>query len=336
MAGRYWGIWTREKLDVLRRYLDAFTTASKRSPEIVYLDLFAGQTENYLRGTLERIEGSARIALQTTDAPFTRLAFCELPHHAKALDARLRADYPRRLFTVYPGDCNDTIHQVLRDLQPYAWAPTFAFIDPNGPHTHWTTLEALARHRTGEHKVELWLLLPVDLFVRTLPVDGQPVTEANAAALTAMFGTDQWRAIYRARLADKLGPSEAREEYVNLMRWRLQHDLGYRWTHPLEMLNERNRPIYHMIFATDHEAGTRIMAHIYNNAAEEFPAMREAVRRRRQEEEREASGILSLFSPDQLEKLTEPPRRGERFYEYVPPWTPYGMDDGSDPPPADR
>lgn len=336
MAGRYWGIWTREKLDVLRRYLDAFTRASKRSPEIVYLDLFAGQTENYLRDTLEHLEGSTRIALQTTDAPFTRLAFCELPHRAKALEARLRADYPDRSFQVYPGDCNASIHQVLHDLKPYAWAPTFAFIDPNGPHTHWTTLEALARHRTGEHKVELWLLLPVALFVRTLPVDGRPVTDNNAAALTAMFGTDQWRAIYRARLAGKLDPSEAREEYVNLMRWRLQNDLGYRSTHPLEVLNESNRPIYHMIFATDHEAGTRIMTHIYNKTAEEHPEMREAVRRRRQEEEREASGVMSLFTPDQLEELTAPRRQGERFYEYVPPWTPYGTDDESDPSPADR
>jgi three-Cys-motif partner protein len=327
MAGRYWGIWTREKLDVLRRYLDAFTTASTRSREIVYLDLFAGQTENYLRGTLERLEGSARIALQTTDPPFTRLAFCELRHHAKALDERLRADYPGRQFQVYPGDCNETVHTVLRDLQPYTWAPTFAFIDPNGPHTHWTTLEALARHRTGEHKVELWLLLPVDLFVRTLPVDGKLVTDANAAALTAMFGMDHWRVVYRARLAGELEPAEARDEYVNLMRWRLQRDLGYRWTHPLEMLNEQNRPIYHMIFATDHEAGTRIMSHIYGSAAEEFPAMREAVRRRRQDEELEAMGIMPLFSADEMEQLAAPPRRGERFYEYVDPWLPYGMQD---------
>src|SRR5258708_5611001 len=195
------------------------------------------------------------------------------------------------------------MNKVLSDLQAYAWAPTFAFIDPNGPHAHWTSLEALARHRTGEHKVELWLLLPVDLFVRTLPVDGTLVTDANAAVLTSMFGTDHWRVIYRARLAGELEPAEAPEEDGNLLRRRLQRDLGYRWTHPLEMLNEQNRPIYHMIFATDHVAGTRIMSHIYSDAAEEFPAMREAVRRRRQDEQREAMGIMPLFSADEMEQL---------------------------------
>lgn len=43
---RYWGFWTRGKLDLLRRYLDAFTTASKGQNEILYLDLFGGQPEN--------------------------------------------------------------------------------------------------------------------------------------------------------------------------------------------------------------------------------------------------------------------------------------------------
>ena len=37
---RYWGFWTRGKLDILRRYLDAFTTASSGQGERIYLDLF--------------------------------------------------------------------------------------------------------------------------------------------------------------------------------------------------------------------------------------------------------------------------------------------------------
>ena len=39
---RYWGFWTRGKLDLLRRYLDAFTTACKSQDEIIYLDSSVG------------------------------------------------------------------------------------------------------------------------------------------------------------------------------------------------------------------------------------------------------------------------------------------------------
>gem|GEM_PF-5897261 len=43
--------------------------------EILYLDLFAGQTENYDRITGDPIVGSARIALEVANLPFSRLRF---------------------------------------------------------------------------------------------------------------------------------------------------------------------------------------------------------------------------------------------------------------------
>jgi hypothetical protein len=107
------------------------------------------------------------------------------------------------------------------------------------------------------------------------------------------------------------------------MRWRLQEVLGYRWTHPLEIFNERGSSIYHMIFATDHEAGDRIMTSLYNRAANEFPAMRQAARQRRARLAEEAAGIQTLFGSE-LDTLYAPVAANERLYEYSPPWEPYG------------
>ncbi|MDE0205517.1 MAG: three-Cys-motif partner protein TcmP [Candidatus Tectomicrobia bacterium] len=40
---RFGGPWTQEKLDILRRYLDAYTTALKNQPfTLTYIDAFAG------------------------------------------------------------------------------------------------------------------------------------------------------------------------------------------------------------------------------------------------------------------------------------------------------
>ena len=139
----------------------------------------------------------------------------------------------------------------------------------------WTTLQALAdfkpRHLT---KIELWLLFPEPMFVRFLRTDGGEVDQNHARSVTDMYGTDRWWEIYEARLRHH-NPRQARAEYVNLMRWRLEERLGYEWTHTLEVHNERDMPIYHLIFATDHEAGNRIMAHLYNRAVKEFPRMRQ-------------------------------------------------------------
>lgn len=306
---RAWGFWTRGKLGILRNYLDAFTTASKSVEERLYLDLFAGEPENVDRITGEAVQGSPWVALSTDDPPFTRLRFFELdePHE---LEAALRAEYPDRDFRVIGGDCNQTIHDVLAELRPLNWVPAFAFIDPNGPDVRWTTLETLAAFKANRrNKVELWMLFPEPMFVRFLRTDGGEVEPDHERRITDMYGTDKWLHIYRARLDGRLAPSEARTEYVNLMRWRLQSVLGYSWTHTLEVHTEQGRPIYHLIFATDHDAGDRIMRHLYGRALDEFPKMRrQAIDQRR--------GALRLFDDEESgEQLEE--------YRYEPPWPPF-------------
>ena len=308
---REWGFWTRGKLQILRNYLNEFTTTAKhKATERLYFDLFAGETENIDRITGEPLQGSPWVALSTDDPPFTRLRFFEL-NHPKELEEQLRADFPDRDFRVFPGDCNEIIHQVLGDLEEVSWAPAFAFIDPDGPDVRWGTLEALAAFKAGrKYKVELWMLFPEPMFVRLLRVDGEDVRPQDVDRISAMFGTDEWRAIYEARVREELEPSQARMEYVNLMRWRLEKLLGYRRTHPFEVRNEQGGPIYHLIFGTDNEAGDRIMSHLYGRALQEFPRMRQQAIDQRK-------GRLRLF--DDSEFGGEPEQ-----YQYEPPWPPYG------------
>ena len=315
-AGRSWGYWTQLKLKVLADYLDAFVRASRGQRERIYLDAFAGEGTGLDRLTGEEFPGSARIALEAQDPGFTRFRFFEKGRRAAELQERLRADYPGRDIAVYQGDCNETIPRALRELEPYRWAPTFAFIDPDGMELSWATLHALATHKTGyrsatsdkpAYKVELWMLFPSAGLMRTLALDEWKVTPADEERATRLFGDVSWRAIYELRLADRLTGADAREEYVNLMRSRLERVLGYRWTHPLELKTTGGIPVYHMIFATDHDAGTRIMEHLYRTAAAEIPAMRKEAADR-------AAGQQTLdlgFEP--------PPGAG---YRYEPPWEP--------------
>lgn len=326
MAGRSWGYWTRGKLDVLRAYLDAFTTATKnRTSERIYLDLFAGEVENHERLTDEHIDGSARVALNIEDPPFSKLRFFELESNAAKLEAELRGEFPGRDIIVYGGDCNERIHDALTALRPYSWAPTFAFVDPNGMQAAWSTLAALADFRRNRStKVEMFILFAAPMFIRVLPVDGSQIRSRDADKLDLLFGSAEWRQIYEARLSGVIGAAEAREQYLNFMRWRLESVLGYEWTHPLEICNTNGSAIYYMIFATDHEAGTRIMSSIYANAAAEFPAMRERARRRRQRAREEDQGLQSLFSD--VAVLEGPVQRGERFYEHFAPEKPWFLE----------
>lgn len=316
-AARSWGFWTEAKLEILRSYLPAFLQASKgRASEFVYLDAFAGQGHGINRLTGEQFPGSARIALDVDVAGgFTKLCYFEQENRAAELEQRLKQDHPGRDIKVYGGDCNQEIATALNELKPVQWAPTFAFLDPDGMELAWGTLELLAAHKVGykrlgsgpEYKVELWLLFPTQGLIRMLALDDAKLLPGHEDGATRLFGTDRWRSIYDRRRTDELTPPEAKEEYVNLMRWRLVHDLGYAKTHPFELKNSTGGTVYHMIFATDNAAGDKIMADIYAAAAKKIPAMEREARDRK-------SGQIALAIGDSaLESAS---------YEHAPPWEP--------------
>lgn len=318
-SGRSWGFWTQAKLEMLASYLSAFATASKGVSERVYLDAFAGEGRGRDRSSGDEFDGSARIALEAgEDAGFTRFRYFEKGAKAAELETQLRADFPGKDIKVYEGDCNEMIPVALRDLADVKWAPTFAFLDPDGMELAWRTLKALADHKRGyrsqsstktEYKVEMWILFPSSGLIRTLALDEGKVSQRDFERATRLFGCEEWKPIYERRLAEEFTGEQAREEYVNLMRWRVEQVLGYKAAHAFEVRNSRG-PLYHMIFATDNDAGTNIMGSIYKRAAERLPEMREEAKDR-------ALGMPRLDLGDSFLA----PGEG---YHYEPPWVPPG------------
>ncbi len=326
-GGRFWGVWSEGKLDVLRRYLEAFGSAAQRAPHRVYLDLFAGQLDNYSRSTSDAIEGSAEIALTVPNPPFTHYVFFERPRRAKVMQRALSKRFPDRNIRVYSGDCNATVFQALSDLASLRRSPSFALIDPDAVDVRWATLQALAAHKAaGSTKVEMWLLFPHAMFTRMLPRDRDRMTIAAVTKMDGLFGSDEWRPIYEARVADRLSPPEAREEYVNLMRWLLEKRLRYRFTLTLAVSTAVERPLYDMIFATDSDAGKRIMSHLHGRAQWVFPLMRQEARWLQHQREVEATGQGFLFSPEDPGAVAWAANQGKGVkFEYDPPWLPIGQ-----------
>jgi three-Cys-motif partner protein len=307
IRARSWGYWTRAKLQILDGYLKGFSRATKKSSDRVYLDAFAGSGRGRDRLTDEEFPGSPRIALDVADPAFMRLRFFEMPGKAQELEAALVAEYPGRDISVVPGDCNETIPQELARLGELR-SPTFAFLDPDGMELAWETLEKIARYKKYKTKIEMWILFPSSGVQRTLRLDRAP-NDADGARATQLFGTDDWRRIHELRRADRLSGADAREGYVNLMRWQLQQGLGYEETHALEIKNLKGNPLYHMILATDHEAGGRIISSLYNSAAREIPKMREEALNHKR-------GTPTLFDASVYGGVQE------QLYEYEAPLTP--------------
>jgi three-Cys-motif partner protein len=317
-----WGWWTSHKLRILGDYLQAFATASKSVDHRIYLDLFAGSPKNVSRETAEPILGSVHRALGAVP-PFTRVCLFEMPDKAQRLQAEIRGAYPGRPgIRVYPGDCNMNISTALADLQEVSYAPTFAFIDQFDAEVQWPTLQRISRFRQGKTKAEMWILFATGFYPRGLNVHGGAMNARYGDEVTAMLGSEEWIPIAEARRRGVLDAASARAEWVNLMRWRLERTLGYRKSYSFTMKNTGGQDLYDMIFVTDHDAGDRIMRHLYDTAARRQPAMRLHALTLRRDKRLSEQGVEPLFpiSPGMVE-----PAAPAQLYQPEPPREPYRL-----------
>lgn len=288
------------KLDALERYLKRLTTASARAPTVLYLDLFAGSVDNVRRDDEARHFAGSTVRALEADPPFTHLRFFEMGSRAQQLRRDLASRFPGdRRYLVVDDDCNTAITQVLDDLRAEGldWSPTFCFVDPDGLDVTWSTLAQIAsfKNARAKTKAELLVLLSHTTIPRLAGWDSaQGLDEALAASVTDFFGTPVWRRIHERRTSG-LSAAEARHLYTTLFRYRLQEVLGYETTLTIEMGNERGAPVYVLVFATDHPAGTRIMSSVLEEARKQSAEYRSEVAQRRSREERDRAGTPNLF-----------------------------------------
>ena len=249
------------------------------------------------------------------------LAFFELPDPARKLESDIVAARPHDTrWTVLAGDCNATLPIALRRLEPYRWAPTFAFLDPRGLQVAWSTIARLAAWRADKKtKVELWILMPEPALARVLGVRGAN-GRRSADRLDQFYGTHDWVAIHQLRRSEQISPEEMRAEFVNLLRWRLENSLGYKTTHALQIVNTAGHPVYTMVFATDSDVGNRIMGHVYDSAATTtIPTMQARAQKTRQRRKEDSLGIVQLPGFEEIDPIV--PQTSSR-YDHVPTWEP--------------
>ncbi|MBN7371091.1 three-Cys-motif partner protein TcmP [Mycobacteroides abscessus] len=322
---REWSYWTRNKLQILADYLPRFNSASQRSEQRIYLDLMAGEPDNVEKHTGEKFDGSPTVALKS-DPGFTTLRFGELGAKADKLSAALAERFPGdNRYRVVKGDCNETIDEVLRELQPLNWAPTFAFLDQQGAEIHWDTIEKLARFRRNKNnwKTELWILMSPAMIARGVRGTNAEEFERQVSLL---YGGDDWLRIKRALHSRAITAGQYRQEMVNLMRYRLETDLGYQFTHRIPMTMSTNKmTIFDMVFATDHYVGDRIMQHLYNQAAQREPEMMRQARAAKEEKEAEKAGVVGLFDTRDL-TVKPDAKLGQVLWQPEPTWDPASRD----------
>ncbi len=283
------GSWTEQKLTTLQSYLVAYRRIFTRNINArwfntIYVDAFAGtgnwentdlselQTSLTLGGDKEAqsyAKGSVRVALEL-DEPFDNYIFIEKNGAFAGELKSVISDYPNLegQTTVKVGDANTQIKQWLKSVD---WSKNRAvvFLDPWGMQVDWETVKML-----GDTKgVDLWYLFPLGQGVNRLLTKTRMPTSGNAAKLTSIFGTDNWKEEFykESNQTDLFGafqPVLKDANFSSISQFivsRLNTIFAGVTQNPLPLRNSKNYPIFLLIFASANEKGSRVALRIANN-----------------------------------------------------------------------
>ena len=272
----YGGPWTIEKLDILEKYLDAYTTALKGQPfKLAYIDAFAGtgyvELDERDQDASSFIRGSAKRALDIKNKPFDMLIFVEKDPDRCAELANLRKEHHGRDIQIENFEAN----RFLKELQPNwnNWRGVL-FLDPFATEVEWSTIETIA----GFNALDTWILFPVSAISRMLPTSKRPdeIDPKWAKRLTRTYGDETWRNLYQVSPQGELfGHIEHEREpgvagLIEIYKGNLHALLGDRLLQQSRTLkNSMNASLFEFLFFAGNPSGTkiakRIAKHILKN-----------------------------------------------------------------------
>ncbi len=274
------GDWTGEKLEILERYLDRYTTALKnRGFQLIYVDAFAGEGtwsprtqsesqdqysmfgyshEDY--GDFEGLrDGSARIALRIKDKPFDKFIFIEKDtERCEKLD-EIKKEFPNCSIEINNTDANTALISFCDNLENYERA--VVFLDPFATQVSWETVAGIAATK----KIDCWILFPLSAIARQMPRDQTP-TDILASNLDRIFGgRSHWQALYQpSQQLSMLGDEPELERPAGSGRiadnYRSRLEKVFEKVAPTRRVfkNSRNSPMFELFFAASNRRGAPI------------------------------------------------------------------------------
>lgn len=270
------GVWAKEKLDALARYLDFYTKVLKNNHwwRTIYFDGFAGGGRAAIRqdqqlseplalfeeerpieaDERELIDGSPRIALSIQN-PFDRYVFVD-PDPARTAELRdLKEEHGDKVVVL---DCTATegVNWLLQQNIKKSSHRGVAFLDPFGAKLDWDSVQKLAE--TGLFEVIINFALDMGI-VRVL-TNSAEMPDAWVARLDHYFGGHEWFDEVYHRPVELFGAGELqkradyRERLLELYRGKLRKAFGH-VSAPRLIRNTRGAPLYYLLWAGPHSKG---------------------------------------------------------------------------------
>lgn len=284
---KFGGPWTQQKLEALKKYLQAYTKIFKNNPKarfysISYVDAFAGT------GTLRRPEpsgfiellpelrkneekfrkGSVRRALEI-DPPFDEYVFIEKNKKKCEELKAIVAEFSSRNVTIINEDANTALLGWCSSLNMKRQRAV-VFLDPFGASVKWQVVAELGRTRA----VDLWVLFPYSAVNRMLVRDRRP-RKSWADRLTSVFGTTEWEDAFYSKtsfrsllestkLIESVHKSADHRAIIDFFVGRLKQEF-VAVSDPFPMHNSNGSLMFLLFFAAANERSAKVGLKIAND-----------------------------------------------------------------------
>ena len=255
---KYGDNWTEEKLKILGKYLDAYTTALKRwNFHLIYVDAFAGPGYVQLNSG-KGINGSPQIAFDIKSKPFDELLFNDLDKRNYSELEKSFGNYKRVKNS--NKDANIFLKNLNRDWKRCRGV---LFVDPFATQFDFATLRKVASYNA----LDTWILFPRGAITQQMPVYKTPdeVDPSWGKNLTRVFGSEIWRDAYRDNEQQNLHAKEQKirdrgargaQKILELYKQQLRDLFKDRFVETSKTLRtSKNSPIFEFIFCVGNKAG---------------------------------------------------------------------------------
>lgn len=267
------GIWSEEKLDLLAKYLKAYSIIMNEQKKswlraYYYIDAFAGSIRPRAKEDEQRyIDGSPLLALQT-EPQFDGYWFIDISPRRVERVERLREQFPHCVIEIRQGNCNQVLCNEIVPRIPYSSKTrAFVFLDPYGLQIEWDTIRQLANTRT----CDIFINFSVMGVTRLLPRDQSPDPEVIEQLNKVMGSTDWINQIYQPPVQLSLFPDQepalSREsiqaEWLASLYTEQLSSLFPYVSRPVLMKNSTNSVLYALCLASHNQTATKITNDIF-------------------------------------------------------------------------
>lgn len=263
------GKWSVEKLDLLSKYLNAYTNIMQAQTwcrnGYYYIDAFAGSGKPKSKDEERYVDGSPLVALKIKK-PFKSYIFIEKEDWRVKKLQRLKTEFKNASIEIKQGDCNKVIiDTIVPNIRYENFNRGIIFLDPFGMDLDWTTIQKVAETRA----LEIFLNFPVMAINRSILLNNpDKLTEERIEKMNVFWGSKDWMGdiyketpdLFEEKRIEKV--SQTGETLGSFFQKRLKEAFP-EVTFPLVMKNSLNAPLYCLFFAGHNKTGKKIAESIF-------------------------------------------------------------------------